>query len=176
MSTTPTGAERVLVVDDEADILALSPIIWRNQAIVSRRRPGGTEALRAARDERPALIVLHLMLPGISGFDVLEESAGRCGDERISRCSMLTARREEPDRIRGLSIGADDYLTKPFSPQELGVCAWLPSFGGQPPASPPHPSGRSDRGTNPASTACAHRVFDRWTMTSSPHRRNTSSC
>jgi two-component system phosphate regulon response regulator PhoB len=71
-----------------------------------------------ARQERPALVVLDLMLPGLSGYDVLEQL--RASDStRDVAVLMLTARREEPDRIRGLTLGADDYLTKPFSPQEL---------------------------------------------------------
>jgi two-component system phosphate regulon response regulator PhoB len=78
----------------------------------------GTDALDAARRERPALVVLDLMLPGMSGYDVLEQL--RASDAtRDMAVLMLTARREEQDRIRGLSLGADDYLTKPFSPQEL---------------------------------------------------------
>jgi two-component system phosphate regulon response regulator PhoB len=78
----------------------------------------GTEALETARRERPALIVLDLMLPGLSGFDVLEQLRADASTARIA-VLMLTARKEEPDRIKGLSLGADDYLTKPFSPQEL---------------------------------------------------------
>lgn len=118
MSTTPTGAERILVVDDEADILALVTYHLAKSGYRVSTAATGPEALRAARDERPALIVLDLMLPGISGFDVLEQLRADVTTSGIA-VLMLTARREEPDRIRGLSIGADDYLTKPFSPQEL---------------------------------------------------------
>ncbi|MBL8072693.1 MAG: response regulator, partial [Nitrospira sp.] len=78
----------------------------------------GPDAIAQARQDRPALVVLDLMLPGMSGFEVLE--ALRAEEEtRAIAVLMLTARREEPDRIRGLTLGADDYLTKPFSPQEL---------------------------------------------------------
>jgi two-component system, OmpR family, phosphate regulon response regulator PhoB len=118
MSTTPTGAERVLVVDDEADILALVTYHLAKSGYRVSTAATGPEALRAAREERPALIVLDLMLPGISGFDVLEQLRADVATSGIA-VLMLTARRDEPDRIRGLSIGADDYLTKPFSPQEL---------------------------------------------------------
>ena len=72
----------------------------------------------AARRDRFSLIVLDLMLPEMSGFDVLE--ALRADEStRDMAVLMLTARREEPDRIRGLSLGADDYLTKPFTKDQL---------------------------------------------------------
>lgn len=118
MSTSPAAAERILVVDDEADILALVTYHLAKSGYRVSTAATGPEALRAARDERPALIVLDLMLPGMSGFDVLEQLRGDAATSGIA-VLMLTARRDEPDRIRGLSIGADDYLTKPFSPQEL---------------------------------------------------------
>ncbi|HEU4721459.1 MAG TPA: response regulator transcription factor, partial [Gemmatimonadaceae bacterium] len=75
-------------------------------------------ALESARRERPALIVLDLMLPGMSGYEVLEQLRANDATRDVA-VLMLTARREESDRIQGLSLGADDYLTKPFSPQEL---------------------------------------------------------
>src|SRR6185437_9003927 len=78
----------------------------------------GQDALGLARQERPALVVLDLMLPGRSGFDVLEQLRSDESTRDVA-VLMLTARRDEPDRIRGLSLGADDYLTKPFSPQEM---------------------------------------------------------
>ena len=74
----------------------------------------GEDALDAARREHPDLIVLDLMLPGMSGFDILEQLRAEEGTRDVA-VLMLTARREEPDRIRGLELGADDYLTKPFS-------------------------------------------------------------
>jgi two-component system phosphate regulon response regulator PhoB len=115
--TAATG-ERVLVVDDEADIVALVAYHLVKTGYRVSTASSGTEALDAARRERPALIVLDLMLPGMSGYEVLEEL--RAGDgTRDVAVLMLTARREEQDRIKGLSLGADDYLTKPFSPQEL---------------------------------------------------------
>lgn len=118
MTTAQTVAERVLVVDDEADILALVTYHLAKSGYRVSTAATGPEALRAARDERPALIVLDLMLPGMSGFEVLEQLRADAATSGIA-VLMLTARRDEPDRIRGLSIGADDYLTKPFSPQEL---------------------------------------------------------
>jgi two-component system phosphate regulon response regulator PhoB len=118
MTTTPSAADRVLVVDDEADILALVTYHLAKSGYRVSTAATGPEALRAARDEHPALIVLDLMLPGMSGFEVLEQLRADAATSGIA-VLMLTARRDEPDRIRGLSIGADDYLTKPFSPQEL---------------------------------------------------------
>jgi two-component system, OmpR family, phosphate regulon response regulator PhoB len=112
------GAERVLVVDDEQDIVALVTYHLVKAGFRISTASTGPDAVAQARQERPALIVLDLMLPGMSGFEVLEQLRG---DENTRDVAvlMLTARKEEPDRIRGLSLGADDYLTKPFSPQEL---------------------------------------------------------
>jgi two-component system phosphate regulon response regulator PhoB len=118
MTTAPAAADRILVVDDEADILALVTYHLAKSGYRVSTAATGPEALRAARDEHPALIVLDLMLPGMSGFEVLEQLRADAATSGIA-VLMLTARRDEPDRIRGLSIGADDYLTKPFSPQEL---------------------------------------------------------
>ncbi|HSA56155.1 MAG TPA: response regulator transcription factor [Gemmatimonadaceae bacterium] len=112
------GADRILVVDDEPDIVALVA----HHLIKAGYRVGtatnGADAIRSAREEHPTLIVLDLMLPGLSGFDVLEELRADAATRDIA-VLLLTARREEPDRIKGLTLGADDYLTKPFSPQEL---------------------------------------------------------
>jgi two-component system phosphate regulon response regulator PhoB len=113
----PTG-ERVLVVDDEADIVALVAYHLVKAGYRVSMASSGTEALEAARRERPALIVLDLMLPGISGYEVIEQIRAAEATRQIA-VLMLTARRDESDRIHGLSLGADDYLTKPFSPQEL---------------------------------------------------------
>ena len=118
MSATPAAGEHVLVVDDEPDIVALVAYHLAKSGYRVSTAASGSDALDAARRERPALVVLDLMLPGLSGYDVLEQL--RAGDAtRDIAVLMLTARREEQDRIRGLSLGADDYLTKPFSPQEL---------------------------------------------------------
>ena len=110
--------ERILVVDDEPDIVALVVYHLAKEGYRVSSADSGTEALTTARRERPALIVLDLMLPGLSGFDVLEQLRADASTAGIA-VLMLTARKEEPDRIKGLSLGADDYLTKPFSPQEL---------------------------------------------------------
>jgi two-component system phosphate regulon response regulator PhoB len=114
----PAGGERVLVVDDEKDIVALVAYHLAKAGYRVSTASTGTEALQAAREERPALVVLDLMLPGMSGFEVLEQLRAAENTREVA-VLMLTARREEADRIRGLSLGADDYLAKPFSPQEL---------------------------------------------------------
>ena len=112
------SGQRVLVVDDEPDIVAL--IVYHLAKAGYRVSTAGTgdDGLDAARREHPALVILDLMLPGISGYDVLEELRASEATRNVG-VLMLTARVEEPDRVRGLALGADDYLTKPFSPQEL---------------------------------------------------------
>ena len=116
--TSPAAGERVLVVDDEPDILALVTYHLARAGYRISTATTGTEALQAAREEQPSLVVLDLMLPELSGFEVLEHMRG---DKALADTPvlMLTARRDEPDRVKGLSLGADDYLVKPFSPQEL---------------------------------------------------------
>ena len=110
--------EHVLVVDDEPDIVALVAYHLAKSGYRVSTAANGAAALATARQERPSLLVLDLMLPGMSGFDVLELLRSDESTRGIA-VLMLTARKEEQDRIRGLSLGADDYLTKPFSPQEL---------------------------------------------------------
>ena len=117
MTRVPSG-ERVLVVDDEPDIVALVAYHLAKAGYRVATAGSGAEALESARRERPALIVLDLMLPGMSGFEVLEQLRASESTRDVA-VLMLTVRREESDRIQGLSLGADDYLTKPFSPQEL---------------------------------------------------------
>ena len=117
-SPAPHVQERILVVDDEPDIVALVAYHLAKTNYRVSTASNGTDALSVARRERPSLMVLDLMLPGMSGFDVLEHIRAEENTRHIA-VLMLTARKEEQDRIRGLSLGADDYLTKPFSPQEL---------------------------------------------------------
>ncbi|MEX0690786.1 MAG: response regulator transcription factor [Gemmatimonadales bacterium] len=110
--------QHILVVDDEPDITALVAYHLARAGYRVTTATSGAEALRAAEDQAPDLIVLDLMLPDLSGIDVLAELRRR-PDTGEMGVILLTARREETDRIQGLSLGADDYLTKPFSPQEL---------------------------------------------------------
>ena len=137
------AGEHVLVVDDEPDIAALVAYhLARTGYRVSTAATGG-DALAAAARERPALVVLDLMLPDRSGFDVLERLRADDGTRGVA-VLMLTARGAEADRIRGLSLGADDYLAKPFSPQELvlrvGAILRRASAGGAPPPADGRPA------------------------------------
>ena len=118
MSRTDPAVHRILVVDDEPDITALVAYHLAKAGHRVSTAANGPDALRSAREERPDLVILDVMLPGTSGYDVLAELRKR-DETRDVGVILLTARREEPDRIRGLQLGADDYLTKPFSPQEL---------------------------------------------------------
>jgi two-component system phosphate regulon response regulator PhoB len=109
---------RVLVVDDEPDITALVAYHLARAGYRVKTAATGPEALAAITAESPDLVVLDLMLPGRSGYDVLRELRRR-EETRDVGVILLTARREEVDRLKGLTEGADDYLTKPFSPDEL---------------------------------------------------------
>ena len=111
-------SHRVLVVDDEVDITALVAYHLARAGYRVSTAANGSDALRSAREERPDVVVLDLMLPGVAGLDVLAELRAR-PETRDVGVILLTAKRDEPDRIKGLSLGADDYLTKPFSPAEL---------------------------------------------------------
>jgi two-component system phosphate regulon response regulator PhoB len=111
-------SQRILVVDDEPDITALVAYHLAKAGYRVSTAASGGDALKAAREERPDVVVLDLMLPGVGGHDVLKELRGR-PETRDVGVILLTAKREEPDRIQGLTLGADDYLTKPFSPAEL---------------------------------------------------------
>jgi two-component system phosphate regulon response regulator PhoB len=111
---------RILVVDDEPDITALVAYHLAKTGYRVSTATNGADALRSAREERPDIVVLDLMLPGLSGYEVLAELRKRDETKDVG-VILLTARREEADRIKGLSLGADDYLTKPFSPHELAL-------------------------------------------------------
>ncbi len=105
----------ILVVDDEEPIVDLVANYLTAEGYVVQRAYDGITALTLARNIRPDLIVLDVMLPGIDGLEVCR----RLQQEAPIYILMLTARAEEVDKLIGLSIGADDYLTKPFSPREL---------------------------------------------------------
>ncbi len=106
---------KVLVVDDERPLVELVSSYLEREGFSVLRAFDGKEALELVRDESPDLVVLDIMLPEIDGLEV-------CRQLRLfsdAYVLMLTARTEEIDRVVGLSVGADDYLTKPFSPREL---------------------------------------------------------
>lgn len=118
VQTSKVQPARVLVVEDERDIAALVAYHLAKEGYRVRTAGGGPEALEAVAQERPDLIVLDLMLPGLSGYEILGELRRRPEVSDVP-VVVLTARREEADRIKGFELGADDYVTKPFSPQEL---------------------------------------------------------
>ncbi len=108
----------ILVVDDEPDIAALVAYHLARESYRVRTATTGPEALVAVEREVPDLVILDLMLPEMSGLEVLRELRGRPELAGIP-VILLTARKEERDRVEGLELGADDYVPKPFSPQEL---------------------------------------------------------
>ncbi|HKK28511.1 MAG TPA: response regulator transcription factor [Gemmatimonadota bacterium] len=112
------SGERILVVDDEPDILSLLVYQLSREGYRISTAVDGPSAVSTAIDDRPDLVVLDLMLPGMDGYQVLRTLRE---DERTSEIPvlLLTARREEEDRIHGFEKGADDYVTKPFSPREV---------------------------------------------------------
>jgi two-component system, OmpR family, phosphate regulon response regulator PhoB len=112
------GAGTVLVVDDEPEIVALISHHLTQAGYTVSAAYDGAEAIERLRAARPRLVVLDVMLPGITGFDVLAAIRAQPGLEDLP-VLMLTALRDDEDRIKGLSLGVDDYVTKPFNPEEL---------------------------------------------------------
>ncbi len=110
--------ERILVIEDEEDILALIHFNLIKASYRVECATTGEEGFKRARDFNPDLIVLDLMLPGIDGMEVCRRLR-QTPDTQNTPIIMLTARGEEHDIVKGLEIGADDYLPKPFSPQVL---------------------------------------------------------
>jgi two-component system alkaline phosphatase synthesis response regulator PhoP len=108
-------SHKILVVDDEQSIVDLVTAYLRQEGFDVHTAMDGPSGLKAARTFKPDLIVLDVMLPGMDGIEVLT----RLRRESDVYVILLTARSEETDKIVGLSVGADDYLTKPFSPREL---------------------------------------------------------
>ena len=109
---------KILVVDDEPDALDVLGFKLREAGFAPVFAKDGTRALQAARDERPDLMVLDLMLPEVDGLEVCKIIRRDPATSAIP-ILMLTARAAEMDRVLGLELGADDYVTKPFSPREL---------------------------------------------------------
>lgn len=109
---------KILVVDDEPDALEVLGFKLKEAGYTPRFARDGARAVAMAREERPALIVLDLMLPEVDGFEVCKILRRDPGTAAIP-ILMLTARAAEMDRVLGLELGADDYVTKPFSPREL---------------------------------------------------------
>jgi len=109
---------KVLVIDDEPDVLELIEYNLTAAGFNVIKASEGNEAIKKIREQTPDLIVLDIMLPGIDGFEICK-ILKRDKTTASIPVIMLTAKAEEVDRIVGLELGADDYITKPFSPREL---------------------------------------------------------
>jgi two-component system, OmpR family, alkaline phosphatase synthesis response regulator PhoP len=110
------SSELILLVDDEPSIIQLSRMYFEREGFRVQEIGDGEAALEAIGKHRPALVVLDVMLPKLDGFEVCRKLRAS-GDQ--TPIIMLTARDEDIDKILGLELGADDYLTKPFNPREL---------------------------------------------------------
>ncbi|WP_095011123.1 phosphate regulon transcriptional regulator PhoB [Tsuneonella mangrovi] len=111
-------AAKLLLVEDDPALLELLEYRFRNEGYDVRGTPDGDEALELATEEVPDLVILDWMIEGTSGIEVCRRLRRDKNTAHVP-IIMLTAREAEDDRIRGLETGADDYLTKPFSPREL---------------------------------------------------------
>jgi len=110
--------ESILIIEDEKNIIELVKYTLEQAGYLVRTASRGDTGLELARKHRPSLLILDLMLPEIDGLEIckiLKQNSKTAGTAVI----MLTAKSEEADKIVGLELGADDYLTKPFSPREL---------------------------------------------------------
>jgi DNA-binding response OmpR family regulator len=107
--------ELILLVDDEPNIVALAQLYLERESYRVEAVHDGVAAVARAAQEPPALMVLDVMLPGLDGYEVCKQVRAKSDLPII----MLTARDEDIDKIIGLELGADDYLTKPFNPREL---------------------------------------------------------
>jgi DNA-binding response OmpR family regulator len=124
---------KILVVDDDRELLGLISFALRQAGYLVIEAADGLEAVAAFEREQPDLALLDVNLPGLNGFEVCR----RIREQSAAPIMMLTVRSAEEDEVRGLDLGADDYLTKPFSPRTLlaRVRALLRRFEGERPAS-----------------------------------------
>jgi Response regulators consisting of a CheY-like receiver domain and a winged-helix DNA-binding domain len=131
LSGAAQGEARLLVVEDDPNILELLSASLRFAGFSVRTATNGAQAVQVAREERPDLVVLDVMLPDLDGFEVVKKL--RDGGTRTP-VVFLTARDATDDKIRGLTLGGDDYVTKPFSLEELTarIRAVLRRTSGQP--------------------------------------------
>src|SRR5450432_99710 len=112
------SSTRILIIEDEQDVIDLLTLHLRKAGFALSAATDGSSGLRKAREETPALIILDLMLPKMPGLEICKVLKTDMATRHIP-IIMLTAKAEEIDRIVGLEFGADDYVTKPFSPREL---------------------------------------------------------
>ena len=112
------SGRKILIIEDESDVADLLEMSLRKAGFKTSAAADGASGLQKARDNRPDFIILDLMLPKMSGLEVCRILKGDAATSHIP-ILMLTAKAEEVDRIVGLEFGADDYVTKPFSPREV---------------------------------------------------------
>lgn len=110
-----TDAKRILIVDDEPQIAEVLEQYLLDEGFVIQKAQDGSSAVHAFRSTRPDLVILDLKLPGMSGLEAFHQMRADSDAPII----MLTSRSDEVDRVIGLELGADDYITKPFSPREV---------------------------------------------------------
>lgn len=108
-------AQRILVIDDEENIRDLATLYLEKEGFNVEQAPNGADGLARFEKAQPALVILDVMMPGLDGFEVCRELRKRSDVPVL----MLTARNEDIDKIVGLELGADDYMTKPFNPREM---------------------------------------------------------
>ncbi|MFN2507273.1 MAG: winged helix-turn-helix domain-containing protein [Chthoniobacterales bacterium] len=114
-----TASNRILIIEDEQDVVDMLTLNLRKTGgYTISTAADGASGLKKAREELPALIILDLMLPKMAGLEVCKALKSAAATRHIP-IIMLTAKAEEIDRIVGLEVGADDYVTKPFSPREI---------------------------------------------------------
>ncbi|MGC2424371.1 MAG: response regulator [Nitrospirota bacterium] len=111
-------SKKILVVDDEMHILRIVKYKLESAGYDVLTALNGIEALKLAREEKPALIFLDIMMPGMNGYEVCSQLKNDPETKDII-IIMLTAKGQESDKIKGLEVGVDEYITKPFSPQDL---------------------------------------------------------
>lgn len=107
--------ETILIVDDEQEITDILEVYLKNDGFRVRKAYCGTDALKIVTEDDPALVILDVMLPDMDGYAVCQRIRKNC----FAPIIMLTARADDGDKIMGLTIGADDYITKPFNPLEI---------------------------------------------------------
>ena len=112
--------DRVLIVEDEADVRELIRLQLRAAGFDVLEACNGAEGLAMAKQDLPSVIILDLMMPEMNGVEVCRALRRNPSTSRIP-ILMLTARSSEEDKVAGFEVGADDYVTKPFSPKELEI-------------------------------------------------------
>lgn len=112
------ASEKILIVEDDEDIIEMISYNLEKEGFSISSVLNGEEAVRQVNAWKPDLVILDLMLPRMNGFEVCKTLRGRDGTSHVP-IIMLTAKSQEADKIVGLELGADDYVTKPFSPREL---------------------------------------------------------